>query len=190
MAAALLKLSGHKVTITSDEGKTSIQTFGKRVLEDQPTLEWSFDGKTLYVRDRTKHLFVSGRCTRHRAIEVVSKVTGKRVDVFTRSLLLRRVPLGEAFVDATVRIAGYVAPGGVPCDILRADSANIHTTIFVRRADHLPQSVTTESVMGNKILSSTERTYSYAFLSNPKFVLTRKPYEKLGAFPVLAVEKL
>jgi hypothetical protein len=190
MEGAFAKLDDRVLTITSEDGKTTIELLGKRVREDQPTLVWAFDGKQIYVRDRLKHVFVTGKCLRHRAVEVVSKVTGRRVDVVTRALLYRRVPLEEGLLNATVRVLGFAAPGGVPCDIIEADSPIVKTTIFVRRSDHLPQSVSSATIINGNTVSTTERTFTYAKLTVPKFVFSKQPYEKLGAFPVLKPEKV
>ncbi len=190
METALSTLDKRVMTIKSDEGITTVELLGKKVREDQPTLLWAFDGKTIYVRDRAKHVFVSGPIRRHRAVEVVSTVTGRRVDVVTRALLFRRVPLEEAFVDATVRLDGFVAPNGVPCDIVRADTPSLHTTIFLRKSDHLPQSVTSESLVGGKIVSTFSKSFSYGPLKHSRFSFAKQPYEKTGHFPVLKVEKL
>jgi hypothetical protein len=190
MEAAFGKLDDCIVTIRSDEGNTTIDLLGKRVREEQPSLVWAFDGKTIYLRDRMKHIFVSGKILRHRAVEVVSKVTGRRVDVVTRALLYRRTPLEEAFIDSTVRIQGFVEPNGVPCDILESESHIAKTTIFVRRSDHLPQSVSTATIIDGKTVSVTDRTFTYEKLKVPRFVLARAPNEKVAPFPVLKPEKI
>jgi len=189
METAFAGLDHHRIKVFSDEGQTTIDLMGKKVREEQGSQVWAFDGRTVFVRDRVRHVFVSGRCLRHRAAEVVPAVTGRRVDVVTRALLFRRAPLAEALVDANVRIAGYVAPGGVPCDIVRADASSVHTTIFVRRIDHLPQSVTTESLVNGHVVTTLTRNFQFHTIKASVFKLTKMPYEKLGPFPKLKEEK-
>jgi hypothetical protein len=91
--------------------------------------------------------------------------------------------------DSQVRLAGFVAPKGVACDILRADAGGSSSTIFVRRKDHLPMSITTEVSVNGRVDSSTYHEFSFETLKSAAFVLRPAKGERVGKFPVIKSEK-
>lgn len=188
MEAAFTKMNDELITIYSDTGKTTIELSGKRIREEQPSLVWAFDGTNLYLRDKSKHLYVSGKCLRHRAVEVVSRVTHRRVNSFTRSLLLHQIPFEDGLLDSKVALLGTAAPHGILCDILEVDGPAGKTSIFLRRSDGLPQSVSTATYFKGKLIATENFSYSFQKLTNAQFVLSPLPSDKFGRFPQLEKE--
>jgi hypothetical protein len=184
MLRALSAIDHKTITIVSEEGTVRIDIAAPRIRERQADLDWVLDGDSLSIRDGSHHVFYSGRSSRRGTLTLISKLTGRRVDPFTRAILLGRPPLYEILEDTEVRVAGSVVQNGIPAEILSADSKQRRTTIFLSVKDHLPLSIGTDSLVDGKPIATVNRRFAYAPIGPAPFSIKPLPGDKkLGLLP-------
>lgn len=155
-------LSRGVITVREDVGLTTITLDRNRVREENPSVVYAFDGKTLTVVDRRRKRIYRGPTERSRIPAIVATLK-LRIDPLTRQLLRGRVPLQELMVpDMAVSTGGSTEMNGVMCDILKFDNPRTRVMLCVRRDNHLLDSATTNTVDRSGLpLVTTARRFRY-----------------------------
>jgi hypothetical protein len=150
------------VIVDHDEGQTRVVFDQRRLREGQPNVIWMYDGTTLAIHNRKANRFYRGPARRGDVLDIVTAVGG-RVDPFTRSILLRRVPFKEALSGGmTVAIAGEMKLNGVEGTILRGIGDRRRVSMLVRKDNRLVQSITTDLMSAQgQVMSTSNRTIQY-----------------------------
>jgi hypothetical protein len=150
------------IEVDSDDGHVLITFAGFKIREVHASFSYAYDGKVLSIRNLAKKSFYSGRIARELIPEAVSKVAG-RVDPLARQFLSRTAPFKDIFwPGSTVSLSGEMLAEGTTCDILKVDFPGVRNSVFVRRDNHLVDSLSTDAVDANgRSLASSTRRFKY-----------------------------
>lgn len=176
------------IEVDSDDGHAVITFAGFKIREVHDNFLYAYDGKVLSVRNLVKKSFYSGKIARDFIPEVVSKVAG-RVDPLARQFLSRTAPFKDIFwPGSTVSLSGEMQTEGTTCDILKVEFPGGRNSVFVRRDNHLVDSLSTDAVDANgRSLASSTRRFKYRDFGVAKpisvFRLSPIPSEKVAPLP-------
>ena len=172
LLSAYSKLQYGRIDIVADDGNSRIFLDGKRLREERQRFTWAFDGKNLTMKNLRTGAFYSGKAIRVVLSEYITKVGGE-VDPIIRRLIAHRTPYQDLFPShATVSLVGTFGTGNNVSDIIEVNSNTLKVSVFVRRADHLiesMESVTIDRLGHNQSLGN--RRFKYIDIgSEPKNV--------------------
>lgn len=167
VAEAMLKSSANlRNAIVRIDNEATLWVGGSKIRYERAGAGFAFDGKLLTIK--TPGAWYRGRASRGAVIDYVASLLGS-VDPLARSILVRTPPYSEIFVpDAKVRVVGTMSAGGAACDVLSVDSPKVRASLFIRKADHLPASVESDTLdrRGNSIARS-ERSLTWSSVGSP-----------------------
>jgi len=188
MLDAESRLTVGVIAIDGSAGKTRIWLDGKKVREDGPHVTYAFDGQTLAILNRDRHVFYRGSAIRSTIPDLVAQV-GASADPILRQILQHRIPFREAIrPNMKVSVAGQMTlPEGV-CDTLSLDGGRTRVTMFVRRRDHLVAGMMTVISDNNgRPIATSNRRFTYGGIgvkpSAKSFVLPSKPGQEVLPLP-------
>jgi hypothetical protein len=188
MIDANRRFTSGTIDVEGDDGHVRISLSGRKLREDQPRLSYAYDGRVLTVVDRRRDAFYRGAANRSTVTDLIAELRG-RVDPISRQILQRRVPYEEILSPRlTVALAGQAQSGGTASDILRLTDARSRVSMFVRRDNHLVESVTSDvlDASGHSMASST-RSFRYSRLGKVSFTLIPKKGQKVLPLPKLKI---
>jgi hypothetical protein len=188
MIDANRRFTSGTIDVEGDDGHVRISLSGRKLREDQPRLSYAYDGRVLTVVDRRRDAFYRGAAIRSTVPDLIAELRG-RVDPISRQILQRRVPYEEILSPRlTVALAGQAQSGGTASDILRLTDARSRVSMFVRRDNHLVESVTSDvlDASGHSMASST-RSFRYSRLGKVSFTLIPKKGQKVLPLPKLKI---
>jgi len=153
------------IRVKSDEGDTTLFLAGRRLREDGATFSWAYDGSILTIRNKKTRKFYRGKAIRVILAEYITKVGGE-VDPIIRRIVAHRVPYLDLFpTQATVKHPGT---RGDTADILDVTSPSLKVSLFVRKDNHLMDSMESETIdTPGKVQTQTQRHFSYSHLGTP-----------------------
>jgi len=151
-----------KIDIQSDDGAIRLYLDGGRLREDRQHFVWAFDGKALTMRNLTTGRFYSGKAHRQILSEYITQVGGE-VDPLIRRIIAHRGPYQELFPShSTVELVGLFGTGSHLCDVINVTSVGLKVSVFVRRIDHLIESMESVTVdQHGKTQSLGNRRFTY-----------------------------
>ncbi len=143
---AYRKWKGGVFTIAR-EGEVSKVIFSPTgIRETSKNFDWSYTKGNLTIVDHANKKAFAGPAKFNALIHLLS---GLNIDytLFSRNYLLRLAPFRELFSnDMLVKKEGELDFGSGPCDVLKAQSADIRLSIFVRKSDAFIDSMTVENL--------------------------------------------
>lgn len=167
MLRAYSGLSRGIVTVSSSLGQSRLVFGGGLYREDSPDVRWTFDGKVLTIEDRTARVIYRGITRRSRIPNALAAV-GLRVDPLMGPYLNGSVPFQTLFSKgASARLAGSVVVDGMTCDILQVSTPQARNLLAIRRDNRLLASMSTDTLVGGRTVSSSTRRFQYALLGQP-----------------------
>ncbi len=166
MVRAASGIRSGTVLVRDQEASVRLAFQGRSVREGRSGFVWVFDGTSLFVHNSITKRFYRGKARRSDVIDIVAKLGG-RVDVWSRYVLLRRVPFKDIVGSGdTVSVGGSMSIGGVPRTILRAVRPRKRVSFSIRTDNRLPDSIQIELLdIDSRLLSSSKRTYEYLRLN-------------------------
>lgn len=165
MIAANRDLTRGEIEVSDDDGSGRILLDGRKVREDRGLFSYAYDGKILAIVDRKTHTFYRGAVVRSTVPDYVAAVGG-RVDVVSRQIFGHRIPFQEVLEPGlTVSVTGQAARAGPLCDIVEMTKPGTRMSFFIRKDNHLVDSVTTETLDNRgRMLTSSSRRFDYTRL--------------------------
>lgn len=166
---------------------------GRKFREEGRQLSYAYDGKVLSVLNAKFNTFYRGSAARSTIPDLLFKV-GAGADSMSRQMLQGRIPFRE-MIRSNMKVSqgGTVASAqGIPCDILSFDGGRTKITVFVRRTDHLVDSMMTNIVDGSgRTISMSARRFVYTKSAPPaaRFLLDPKPGQTAKPLPEIKIEE-
>ena len=151
-----------KIDIQGDDGAIRLFLDGRRLREERQHFVWAYDGKVLTMRNLSTGAFYSGKAIRVILSEYITKVGGE-VDPLIRRLIAHRGPYQDLFPShSIVKLVGSFGSGAHLCDVIDVTSSALKVSIFVRRTDHLIESMESVTVdQRGKTQSLGNRRFTY-----------------------------
>lgn len=164
--------------IEDKDRSTRILASKKQVRQIDAEADWTYDGKTLMVLDKSKKRWCK---TEARPTQVVQAVAAAstRFEPFSRLLLQGQNPLRVMLGrQSTVSLVGSATIDGSACDILEADTKVATISLVVRKSDGRVQSMSTitKTADGDGLAGAT-RTFKYL----PRSAVTAQNAFKVSA---------
>ncbi len=163
MLRAYSALQNGTIDVDSDvDGHSTLLIAGKRLRENRSRFMWAYDGSTLTIKNGKTGKFYRGKAMRVILSEYVTAV-GCEVDPIIRRIVAHKGPFADLFPKgATVRLVGSV---GTTADILEITSWSLKVSLFVRRDNHLIDSMESETVEhAGKVQTRSTRRFKYSHL--------------------------
>jgi hypothetical protein len=153
------------VDIKSDEGSLHLVISGRRLIEKNSLFEWAYDGTSLSIKNHRTGGYYRGKAKRVIISEYVA-VLGGEVDPLIRPMLAQRLPYLDLFPSTgVVRLIGSL---GTQADILEVKSSTLKVSLFVRRDNHLLDSMESETVdRPGRVQTRNQRWFTYSRLGEP-----------------------
>lgn len=178
MLSAYSHLKSGIILVSSRDGNEKLYLSGRKLREERAGFQWTYDGAILSVWNKKTNRFYRGKATRVVLSEYVVAV-GAEVDPILRRNLAHRVPFADLLVTgSTVKSVGSSMTNGVGTEILQISGMGPNTSIFVRKDNHLLQSIAAETVdKAGKMLTQSTREYTYRNIGElaPSSVFELKP---------------
>jgi len=167
MIKSYAAMKNGEIEVTTREGIEKLYLGGKRLREDRPGFQWSYDGSTLSVFNKRTHKFYRGKAIRVVLSEYLVAV-GAEADPIIRRLVAHRTPYSDLFPTAsTVAWKGTVVTDGVVNDIVQVSGVSPRSSIFIRHDNRLLQSIESETVdKSGRVLTRNTRSFQYKNLGD------------------------
>jgi hypothetical protein len=162
MMRAYGALRNGTIDIRSDEGNSHLILSGRCLKEIRPRCEWAYDGSVLSIHNRSTGQFYQGKAVRVILAEYVTKVGGE-VDPIIRRIVSHRAPYQDLFpANGVVRLIG---PVGDKADIIEVTTPNLKLSLFVRRDNHLLDSMESETIdRPGRVQTRNQRWFRYSHM--------------------------
>lgn len=165
MLKAYGALRNGTIDIKSDEGNSHLVLSGRRLRQSDANFAWAYDGVSLSMKNLKSGMFYRGKANRAILSEYVSQVGGI-VDPLIRAIIALRLPYLDLFPSTgTVK---YIGSLGKKADIIEVKSPSLQVSLFVRRDNHLLDSMESETVdRPGRVQTRNQRWFSYARMGEP-----------------------
>lgn len=162
MLKAYGMLQNARVDIKADDGQSTLLLSGKRLREDRVRFSWAFDGSILTILNHRTGQFYRGKAMRQLLSEYITKVGGL-VDPLILPILAHKVPYLDLFpTESTVSLPGSV---GTKADIVKVTTSSLTVSLFVRRDNHLLDSMESETVdRPGQVQTRSSKSFTFSHL--------------------------
>jgi hypothetical protein len=156
---SIRKIKPCEIVVQRSDRKAVIFWDAGKILQKNPSDTWAYDGKNLMVRVGKN--FYRGKANHADVLDYLAQLTNGE-ESFSRSFLVHSNPLEDFFApNATVRL-GTMTVKGIPSTILEIEGPGSRSSIVVKDASDLPESVSTDTLDGSgKVILRDMAEYRY-----------------------------